>query len=130
MPLPVRVTTLLRGNRALLEQRVRARIVLASADGRRGETICAMLGVSRRYDAEGASGLVVDRSRSGRPKPITPDAEAAIVDTAPRTATPDGVEEHPNPRTCAHPNSRTRLTVPPQAAPFGRIPARSARWRS
>jgi len=109
MPLPIRVTTLRRGDRALLEQWVRARttphrvverarIVLASADGHGGDAICGMLGVSRptvsrwldRYDAEGASGLVVDRPRSGRPKQITPAAEAAIVDATLHTAAPDG----------------------------------------
>jgi transposase len=109
MPLPIRVTTLRRGDRPLLEQWVRARttphrvverarIVLASADGHGGDAICDLLGVSRptvsrwldRYDAEGASGLVVDRPRSGRPKQITPDAEAAIVDATLHTAAPDG----------------------------------------
>lgn len=109
MPLPIRVTMLRRGERAILEQWIRARttphrvverarIVLASADGHGGDAICAMLGVSRptvsrwldRYDAEGAIGLAVDRPRSGRPKQITPDAEAAIVDATLHTAAPDG----------------------------------------
>src|SRR5256885_9824342 len=98
MPLPIRVTALRRGERALLEQWTRARttprrlverarIVLASADGQ-GDAICALLNVSRptvtrwldRYDAEGAAGLVADRPRSGRPKRITPAREAAIID--------------------------------------------------
>jgi len=109
MPLPIRVTELQRGDRAILEQWVRARttprrvmeraqIVLASADGHGGDAICAMLGVSRptvsrwldRYDAEGAVGLAVDRPRSGRPKAITPAREAAIVDATLHTAPPDG----------------------------------------
>ena len=109
MPLPIRVTTLRRGDRVMLEQWVRARmtphrlverarIVLASADGRSGEAICATLGVSRptvsrwldRYDAEGATGLLADRPRSGRPKQITPDDEAAIVEATLRTRAPDG----------------------------------------
>ena len=70
MPLPIRVTTLRRGDRATLEQwgrgRMtprraveRARIVLASAEGASGTAIGATLGVSRptvsrwldRYDA-------------------------------------------------------------------------------
>jgi transposase len=76
----------------------RAQIVLASADGQSGEAICSMLGVSRptvsrwldRYDAEGATGLEADRPRSGRPKQITPDAEAAIIDATLHTAAPDG----------------------------------------
>jgi transposase len=109
MPLPIRVTTLRRGDRTILEQWVRARttphrvverarIVLASADGHGGDAICALLGVSRptvsrwldRYDAEGAIGLEADRPRSGRPKQLTPDDEAAIVDATLHTAAPDG----------------------------------------
>jgi transposase len=109
MPLPIRLTELRRGERALLEQwtrarttprRVveRARIILASADGHGGEAICTMLNVSRptvsrwldRYDAEGAAGLVADRPRSGRPKRITPAREAAIIDATLHTAPPDG----------------------------------------
>lgn len=109
MPLPIRVTTLRRGDRAILEQWVRARttshrvverarIVLASADGHGGDAICAMLGVSRptvsrwldRYDAQGATGLEADRPRSGRPRQITAADEAAIVDATLRTPAPDG----------------------------------------
>ena len=86
MPLPIRVTTLRRGDRAVLEQWVRARttprrvlerarIVLASAEGQGGDAICATLRVSRptvsrwldRYDADGAAGLAADRHRSERP---------------------------------------------------------------
>jgi transposase len=108
MPLPIRVTELRRGDRAILEQWVRARttpqrlmerarIVLASADGQSGDAICAMLGVSRptvgrwldRYDVEGAAGLAADRPRSGRPREITPAREAAIVDATLHTAPPD-----------------------------------------
>lgn len=108
MPLPIRVTTLRRGDRALLEQWVRARttprrlmeraqIVLASAAGQSGDAICAMLAVSRptvsrwldRYDAEGAAGLEADRPRAGRPKVITPEREAAIIDATLHTAPPD-----------------------------------------
>lgn len=109
MPLPIRVTKLRHGDRSILEQWVRARttsrrlverarIVLASADGHGGDDICAMLGVSRptvsrwldRYDAEGAAGLAMDRPRSGRPKQITPDQEAAIVEATLHRPPPDG----------------------------------------
>jgi transposase len=109
MPLPIRITQLRRGERTTLEQWVRARttprrlveraqIVLASADGHSGEAICARLGVSRptvtrwldRYDADGAPGLVADRPRSGRPKAITPEHEAAIIDTTLHGLPPDG----------------------------------------
>jgi transposase len=109
MPLPVRVTTLRRGDRPVLERWVRARttphrvveraaIVLASAAGESGDTICARVGVSRptvtlwldRYDAAGAGGLATDRPRSGRPKAITPAREAAIIEATLYTAPPDG----------------------------------------
>jgi len=109
MPLPIRVTTLRRGDRAILEQWTRARttarrlveraqIVLASADGHGGDAICAMLRVSRptvsrwldRYDAEGAEGLAADRPRSGRPKRITFAQEAKIIDATLHSEPPDG----------------------------------------
>ena len=109
MPLPIRVTQLRRGERAILEHWVRARttprrvverarIVLASAEGHGGDEICAMMQVSRptvsrwldRYDAEGAAGLEADRPRSGRPKQITPNQEAAIVEFTLHAAPPDG----------------------------------------
>jgi len=108
MPLPIRVTTLRRGERQVLEQWVRARttprrvlerarIVLASADGHAGDAICALLDVSRptvsrwldRYDAEGTAGLLADRPRAGRPKQITPAMEAAIIDATLHTPPPD-----------------------------------------
>lgn len=109
MPLPIRVTVLRRGDRAILEQWIRgrttprrlverARIVLASADGQSGDAICATLGVSRptvsrwldRYDTDGVAGLAVDRPRPGRPRQITPDQEAAIIDATLHRAPPDG----------------------------------------
>lgn len=109
MPLPTRVITLRRGDRALLDawvhgrttpQRLveRAKIVLASADGASGTAICQQVGVSRptvsqwldRYEAEGLAGLATDRPRSGRPKTITPEFEAAVVDATLHEAPPDG----------------------------------------
>ena len=109
MPLPVRKIALRRGERAQLEALVRSRttaqrlveraqIVLASAVGDAGSTICAQVGVSRptvsrwldRYDAEGLAGLLADRPRPGRPKQITVDAEAAIIERTLHTAPPSG----------------------------------------
>jgi transposase len=109
MPLPIRVIVLRRGDRARLERLVRtrttsqrvverARIVVASADGDSGTTICARLRVSRpivttwlnRYEAEGLAGLLTDRPRSGRPKQLSSADEAAIIDRTLRTAPPDG----------------------------------------
>jgi transposase len=109
MPLPIRVTHLRRGDRATLERWVRAgttphrlveraRIVLASADGLSGNDICATLDVSRptvsrwldRYAAEGVAGLTADRPRSGRPKVLDADREAAIIAKTLQDAPPDG----------------------------------------
>jgi transposase len=98
MGLPVRRIRLRRGDRRRLErlvnkrttpQRVaeRAKIVLASSQGRSGSAICKEVGVSRptvtqwldRYEVEGLEALLHDRERSGRPREITPDDEAEIV---------------------------------------------------
>ena len=104
MPLPIRKIALRRGDRSRLEQLIRrrttahrvverAQIVLASAGGTAGNAICAQLGVSRptvsrwldRYEADGVSGLEVDRPRAGRPKQITLADEEAIVERTLRT---------------------------------------------
>ncbi len=109
MPLPVRIITLKRGDRATLEawvrarttpQRVveRARIVLASADGVAGDAICSTVGVSRptvslwlnRYEAEGRAALAADRPRSGRPRELDAAEEARIVAKTLNEAPPDG----------------------------------------
>ena len=109
MPLPIRSITLRRGDRSRLEQLVRSRttaqrvveraqIVLASAAGDAGSTICAQVGVSRptvsrwldRYDAEGAAGLTADRPRAGRPKRVSVADEAAIIARTVETAPPTG----------------------------------------
>jgi transposase len=109
MPLPIRVTSLARGDRAILERWVRsgttphrmverARIVLASAAGLSGNDICVALGVSRptvsrwlnRYAAEGLDGLTADRPRPGRPKVIDAAQEAAIIAKTLEEEPPDG----------------------------------------
>jgi transposase len=76
-------------NKRTTPQRVaeRAKIVLASSQGRSGSAICKEVGVSRptvtqwldRYEVEGLEALLHDRERSGRPREITPDDEAEIV---------------------------------------------------
>ena len=107
MPLPIRIIALRRGDRSRLERLTRARttaqrvverahIVLASADGAAGNAICERFGVSRptvtcwldRYEAEGVSGLVADRPRSGRPKQITLADEEAIIERTLHTKPP------------------------------------------
>ena len=113
MPLPIRVVALRRGDRSRLERLTRSRttpyriveraqIVLASADGEPGSAICQQLGISRptvtcwldRYDSDGLSGLLTDRPRSGRPREITPDDEAAIIDRTLHTKPPLGESTH------------------------------------
>ena len=112
MPLPIRVLPLHRGDRARLEslvrsrttpQRVveRARIVLGSAAGDSGSTICGDVGVSRptvtlwldRYEAGGLAALRAD-PRSGRPKRITLAEEEAIVRRTTQTPPPAGRGTH------------------------------------
>ncbi len=109
MPLPIRRVRLRRGDHRRLSQvsrsrttapRVveRAQIVLASAAGDSGTTICERLGLSRptvtrwldRYEAAGLPGLLADRPRSGRPRQITPADAAAIVQRTLHTKPPQG----------------------------------------
>ena len=109
MPRPIRRVTLRLGDRARLEQLVRARttaqrvldraqIVLASAAGTAGNAICTHVCVSRptvsrwldRYDAEGLAGLTADHARPGRPARISSADEAAIIERTLRTAPPSG----------------------------------------
>lgn len=113
MPLPIRSIRLRRGERARLERLARSRtaphrvvqraqIVLASAAGESGSTICDRLGVSRptvtcwlnRYEAEGLAGVLADRPRPGRPKRITPAHEAAVVDKTLHTKPPPEQATH------------------------------------
>src|ERR1700693_2728277 len=107
MPLPIRIVPLRRGDRVRLERLARSRatphrvveraqMVLASAAGQSGTTICRHLRVSRptvtcwldRYETEGMAGILADRPRSGRPKRITPTDEAGIVDRTLHTQPP------------------------------------------
>jgi transposase len=113
MPLPIRVVRLRRGDRARLQRLTRSRttphrvverahIVLASAAGESGSAICAKLGVSRptvtlwlnRYEQEGLGGILSDRSRSGRPKRLTPADEAEIVQRTLHTLPPPDRSTH------------------------------------
>lgn len=109
MPKPARRIRLRRGDRGTLErwlrsrtssQRLveRARIVLASAEGMPAHVICEMLGASRptvqrwldRYEADGLAGIEQDRPRPGRPRRITSDLEAAVIDRTLHETPPDG----------------------------------------
>ncbi|HEX4006398.1 MAG TPA: IS630 family transposase, partial [Acidobacteriaceae bacterium] len=78
---------------------LRVQIVQAAADGAANRAIARDLSTSvptvllwrKRYEAEGVVGLLEDKPRSGRPKQITSEQEAAIVEatlkTTPRDAT-------------------------------------------
>lgn len=106
---PIRRIQLRRGDHARLTQIRRSRlkpqrlveratIVLEAATGKSSYEIAAELGVSRptirrcldRYEAEGIKGIKHDRARSGRPKRITSDVEAEIIDKTRKSAPPDG----------------------------------------
>jgi len=78
---------------------LRVNIVLGAAEGRANHllsrelstTLTTVLLWRKRYETDGLAGLFGDRPRSGRPKRISEDKEAAIVDatikTVPRDAT-------------------------------------------
>jgi transposase len=78
---------------------LRVNIVLGAAEGRANHllarelstTITTVLLWRKRYQTDGLAGLFADRPRSGRPKRISEDKEAAIVkatiNTLPRDAT-------------------------------------------
>jgi len=67
---------------------LRARIVLGAAEGIGNKVLARQLATSlptvllwrNRYQAEGLAGILADRPRSGRPKEITPEQEAALVE--------------------------------------------------
>lgn len=67
---------------------LRVRIVLGAADGIGNKVLARQLTTSlptvllwrRRFQAEGLPGILEDRPRSGRPKQITPEQEAALIE--------------------------------------------------
>ena len=67
---------------------LRARIVLGASDGIGNKVLARQLATSLptvllwrgRYEAEGLAGILEDRPRSGRPKGITPEQEAALIE--------------------------------------------------
>ncbi len=75
---------------------LRARIILGAADGIANKVLARQLATSLptvllwrgRYLSEGLPGILEDRPRSGRPKEITPEQEALVVEKTLRT-TPD-----------------------------------------
>lgn len=75
---------------------LRARIILGAAEGIANKVLARQLGTSLptvllwrgRYLKEGLPGILEDRPRSGRPKEITPEQEALVVEKTLHT-TPD-----------------------------------------
>lgn len=76
---------------------LRVNVVLGAADGRANHvlardlstTVTTVLLWRKRYEAEGLAGLFADRPRSGRPKRISEDKEAAIVEATIKTVPKD-----------------------------------------
>lgn len=76
---------------------LRIDVVLGAANGRPNHALARELGTSlptvllwrRRFEAEGVEGLLTDHPRSGRPKTITADQEAEIVEATLRTQPAD-----------------------------------------
>jgi transposase len=72
---------------------LRARIILGAADGIANKVLARQLGTSLptvllwrgRYLREGLPGILEDRPRSGRPREITPEQEALVVEKTLRT---------------------------------------------
>ncbi len=72
---------------------LRARIVLGASEGRGNKVLARQLNTSLptvllwrgRFQAEGLAGILEDRPRSGRPRTITSEQEAAVVERTLRT---------------------------------------------
>src|SRR5438309_2914917 len=78
---------------------LRVKILLGAAEGTANHVLARELSTSlptvllwrRRYDSDGLAGVIEDRHRSGRPKQLTPEKEAAIVEATIKT-TPQGCD--------------------------------------
>lgn len=76
---------------------LRVQIVLGAAEGIANKVLARHLSTTlptillwrSRYQAEGLAGILEDRPRSGRPKEISPEKEAAIVEATLRTTPKD-----------------------------------------
>jgi putative transposase len=76
---------------------LRVKIILGAAEGQANHllarelatTITTVLLWRKRYETEGLAALFSDRPRSGRPKRISPDKEAAIVEATIKTTPKD-----------------------------------------
>lgn len=97
----------------------RARIVLASADGLSSRGISAEYGIpratvllwKRRYEAEGIEGIRQDRPRSGRPRRVTPEIEAAVIEKTITETPPAEVATHWSTRLMAAATGHSREAI-------------------
>lgn len=125
-----RVLRLRRGDRAILEEWLRsrtlqrrlvdrARIVLAAADGCSSRVISSTQNVSRatallwirRYEADGIAGIEQDRQRSGRPRLIAADVEAAVIEKTIKEKPPAEVATHWSTRLMAAATGQSREAI-------------------
>ena len=76
---------------------LRVNILLGAAEGTANHVLARNLSTSlptvllwrRRYESDGLAGVIEDRHRSGRPKQIAPEKEAAIVEATIKTTPKD-----------------------------------------
>ena len=76
---------------------LRVRVILGAAEGTPNRALARKLSISlptvllwrRRYESDGLAGILEDRPRSGRPKQILPEREAAIVNATLKTTPKD-----------------------------------------
>src|SRR5438309_5348199 len=79
---------------------LRVEIVRAAAEGMANHAIARKLSTSlptvllwrKRYEAEGLTGILEDKPRSGRPKEISAEREAAIVEATLKTRPKDATQ--------------------------------------
>jgi transposase len=96
---------------------LRIRILLGAADGVPNKVLARKLSTTlptvllwrRRYEESGLSGVLEDQARSGRPKVISEDKEAAIVEATMKTKPTNAT--HWSIRTMAKAQRVSRSTV-------------------
>lgn len=96
---------------------LRAKIVLGAAEGAPNKALARQLSTTlptvllwrRRYEEQGLSGIVQDQPRPGRPKRISSEQEAAIVEATIRTTPNDAT--HWSVRTMARSQGVSAATV-------------------
>jgi transposase len=113
MAIQTKTLRLRRGDRKVLESWVRSRtlprrqvdrakILLGAASGESSRGLAKTVGVARdtarlwirRYEAEGLGAVERDRPRRGRPRKLTPDLEAEIVEITVNEDPPPGEGTH------------------------------------